>query len=77
MSEASQAYQNRKNEVNRLLDLIVTEGIPAFDDQQACDPNNWGYAGTMAHIVENLVNIAFALDKITSEEAQALTGIEY
>lgn len=56
MSTANEEYQTKTAEAKNLLNLI-SQKIQKMDTNQKIDSKNWGYAGSIGHVVEELKGI--------------------
>lgn len=59
---ALRAFEERKTNVAKLLKRIAAE-VETFDKAGSSKPggHDWAYAGTMAHVEEQLVNVLRSL----------------
>ena len=62
--DADEAFKMRHQQTVEILNRLGSE-VAKFAEDQKKNPRDWGYAGSMAHVVEILEN---ALDFLTGEE---------
>ena len=53
---AAETYAARRNDIARLLDVLQME-LDKHDTEQKADPRNWGHAGDLGKVREDLINI--------------------
>ncbi len=66
---AAETYAARRHEVARLVDVLEME-LKKYDDQAAAEPKNWGFAGTMGHVRERLIDLVEGLSGIERSEIE-------
>ncbi|HPD28563.1 MAG TPA: hypothetical protein PLL20_01105 [Phycisphaerae bacterium] len=66
---AAETYATRRHEVARLMDVLEME-LKKYDDQAAAKPKDWGFAGTMAHVRECLIDLVEGLSGIERSEIE-------
>lgn len=54
---ATETYVDRRLQIEGLLNRIQVQ-LKIEDTMQQADPENWGYAGDLGHVVELLTNVA-------------------
>jgi len=62
---AAQAYQARRRDVEKLLDMLKEE-VAHHAEAAAREPGNWGFAGDLGHVRELLVEV---LSFLTEQDA--------
>ncbi len=74
---AAEAYAARKADIASLLDLIQQE-VEVHAEEAAKDPTNWGHAGDLGHIRQNLVETLqfLMLERLGNSEEKAARFIE-
>lgn len=53
---AAETYAARRNDIARLLDVLQME-LDNHDAEQKADPRNWGHAGDLGKVREDLINL--------------------
>lgn len=66
---AAETYATRSHEVARLMDVLEME-LKKYDDRAAAKPKDWGFAGTMAHVRECLIDLVEGLSGIERSEIE-------
>jgi hypothetical protein len=57
---AAEAYAERRNDIAIIMDCIKME-LETHAERAAAQPKNWGFAGDLASIKENMTNILKSL----------------
>lgn len=74
---AGEVFAARKTDIGNLLDLIGQE-IKVHAEEAGRDPKNWGHAGSLGHVRENLVETLqfLILHRFENSEEKAAKFIE-
>ena len=60
---AIEAYRQRRADVARLLDFLDME-LEKFGERAEAKPKDWGFAGTMDHVRNTLIDLVEGLSGI-------------
>ena len=63
---AAETYAARRNDIARLLDVLQME-LDKHDTEQKADPRNWGHAGDLGKVREDLINIVGFMSNMDPE----------
>ncbi len=67
---AAETYAARRNDIARLLDVLQME-LDKHDTEQKADPRNWGHAGDLGKVREDLINLAGFMSNMDPEHVEA------
>lgn len=67
---AAQTYAARRTDIARLMDVLQME-LDRHDAKQKADPKNWGHAGDLGEIREDLINLVGFISSREPEEVEA------
>ncbi|MCE2968036.1 MAG: hypothetical protein ACK55O_01125 [Phycisphaerales bacterium] len=67
---AAQTYAARRNDIARLMDVLQME-LDRHDAEQKAEPKNWGHAGDLGKIREDLINLVGFISSQEPEEVEA------
>jgi hypothetical protein len=67
---ATETCNARRSQIARLLDVIQME-LDKHTEKQKADPKNWGYAGNLAKVRSDLIDVVGFLSNMEREEVEA------
>ena len=70
---AAETYAARVQECNQLIDSLKS-GLQAHSATQAADPKNWGFAGDLDYVIEQL---SYVLASLGDRSAVDRHGFKY
>ncbi|MBX3387689.1 MAG: hypothetical protein KF768_14060 [Phycisphaeraceae bacterium] len=63
-------YAARRNDIARLLDVLAME-LDRHDEKAAAEPGNWGFAGNLGKVREDLINLVGFMSNRDPHEIEA------
>lgn len=63
---AAETYAARRNDIARLMDVLQME-LDKHDAEQKADPRNWGHAGDLGKVREDLINLVGFMSNMDPE----------
>ena len=67
---AAQVYAARRSDIARLLDVLQME-LDKHDEAQRTDPANWGHAGNLGKVRQDLINLVGFMSNMDPEHVEA------
>ena len=63
---AAETYAARRDDIARLMDVLQME-LDKHDAEQKADPRNWGHAGDLGKVREDLINLVGFMSNMDPE----------
>jgi hypothetical protein len=67
---AAETYAARRNDIARLVDVLQME-LDKHAEGAKADPRNWGHAGDLGKVREDLINLVGFISNMDPEHVEA------